>query len=67
LTNVSAVGTLCLMNWKLQRPDPDRSRRRLQLLAELAGAKSVRERMQSGRQRGDRLRMLIAERRRLVN
>ena len=49
------------MNWKLQRPDPDRSRRRLQLLAELADAKSVRERVQPRRQRVDRLRELIAD------
>jgi len=51
----------------LQRLDPERHRRRLQLLAELAGAKSVRERLQPRQVRGDRLRELIATRRRLTS
>jgi hypothetical protein len=52
---------------KLDRPDPDRRRRRLRLLAELADAKPVRgcleprRRVQVGRIRG-----LIASRRRLA-
>ncbi|WP_170208616.1 hypothetical protein [Micromonospora pisi] len=54
------------MAWTEQRLDPERSRRRLQLLAELAGAKSVRERTQPRRVRVDRLRELIASRRRLA-
>ncbi|MEV0392297.1 hypothetical protein [Polymorphospora rubra] len=54
------------MAWTVQRLDPDRSRRRLQLLAELAGAKAVRERELPRQVRGDRLRELIATRRRLA-
>ncbi|MDR6324737.1 hypothetical protein [Actinoplanes couchii] len=46
------------------RLDPDRSRRRLQLLAALAQMKSTREPMPSPRLRGLRLRELIAARRR---
>jgi hypothetical protein len=55
------------MAWTEQRLDPERSRRRLQLLAELAGAKSVREREHPRRARVDRLRELIDNRRRLAN
>jgi hypothetical protein len=55
------------MAWTVQRLDPDRSRRRLQLLAELSGAKSVRERTQPRRVQGERLRELIATRRRLAS
>jgi hypothetical protein len=51
----------------LQRLDPDRRRRRLQLLAELADAKSVRDRVRPQRVRHDRLRELIAVRRRLAS
>jgi hypothetical protein len=54
------------MVWMLPRLDPDRRRRRLQLLAQLADAKSIRDRMQPRRLRGDRLREVIASRRRLV-
>jgi len=50
-----------------QRLDPERNRRRLQLLAELAGAKSARAREYPRRVRAERLRELIASRRRLVN
>jgi hypothetical protein len=50
-----------------QRLDPDRRRRRLELLAALADAKSAREYSQPRRLRGARLRELIANRRRLVN
>jgi hypothetical protein len=67
LTNEPAIGTLGGMNWKLQRPDPDRRRRRLRLLAELADAKSARDRVQPGRALVDRQRELIAIRRRHAN
>ncbi|MEV6341828.1 hypothetical protein [Actinoplanes sp. NPDC051851] len=50
-----------------QRLDPDRCRRRLELLAALAHAKSARELTTPQRLRGMRLRELIATRRRLVN
>jgi hypothetical protein len=50
-----------------QRLDPDRRRRRLELLAALADAKSARESAQPLRLRGARLREIIATRRRLVN
>ena len=48
-----------------QRLDPDRRRRRLQLLAQLADAKSVPNHLQPRRLRNDRLRNLIATRRQL--
>ncbi|MGC9669100.1 hypothetical protein ACNTMW_21405 [Planosporangium sp. 12N6] len=50
----------------LQRLDPDRRRRRLRLLAELADAKALRDRVQPRGARTDRLRELIARRRRLA-
>ncbi|MEV4704619.1 hypothetical protein [Actinoplanes sp. NPDC049316] len=50
-----------------QRLDPDRRRRRLELLAALADAKSARELSQPQRLRGARIRELIANRRRLAN
>jgi hypothetical protein len=49
-----------------QRLDPDRRRRRLELLAALADAKSARERSQPQRLQGARIRELIANRRRFV-
>jgi hypothetical protein len=52
--------------WTLQRLDPERRRRRIQLLTELADAKSVRVRLAPRRARGDQLRDLIALRRRLA-
>jgi hypothetical protein len=55
------------MAWSLQRLDPDRRRRRLQLLAALADAKSARERAQPQRLRDARLRELIVNRRRLAS
>jgi hypothetical protein len=67
LTNRSEVGTLWRMALTLQRLDPERHRRRLQLLAELSGAKAVRDRVQPRRLRTDRLRELIATRRRLAS
>ncbi|MFE9691958.1 hypothetical protein [Micromonospora sp. NPDC005806] len=48
------------------RLDPERSRRRLQLLAELAGARAVRQRERPQRVRTERLRQLIATRRRIA-
>ncbi|HET9519197.1 MAG TPA: hypothetical protein VFO77_15850 [Actinoplanes sp.] len=50
-----------------QSNDPERRRRRLQLLAALADAKSARERARPERLHGARLRELIASRRRLAN
>jgi len=67
LTNVDTVGNLDFMSHTPQRLDPDRRRRRLELLAALADAKSARESSQPQRLRGARLRELIANRRRLVN
>jgi hypothetical protein len=67
LTNVAALGNVGGMAPSPQRLDPDRRRRRLQLLAALADAKSARERAQPERLRGARLRELIANRRRLAN
>jgi hypothetical protein len=66
LTNRHAFGTLGRMALTLQRLDPERHRRRLQLLAERAGAKAVRDRRQPRLNHVDRLRELIATRRRLA-
>jgi hypothetical protein len=70
---VAVVGLTCdvtlgnLSNvWTLQRLDPERRRRRIQLLTELADAKSVRVRLAPRRARGDHLREIIAMRRRLA-
>jgi hypothetical protein len=52
------------MAWSLQRLDPDRRRRRVQLLAALADAKTARQRAQPERLRGARLREIIVNRRR---
>lgn len=49
---------------KLQRLDPERRRRRLQLLAQLSDAKALRDRVQPRRAYVDRLQGLIATRRR---
>jgi hypothetical protein len=49
-----------------QRLDPDRRRRRLELLAARADAKSVRERSQPVRLRGARIREIIEVRRRFA-
>ncbi|MFC7550979.1 hypothetical protein [Plantactinospora sp. GCM10030261] len=48
------------------RLDPDRSRRRMQLLAEIAGAKRIRDRDRPPGARVERLQELIATRRRLA-
>jgi len=66
LTNVVAVGNLGVMASSPQRLDPDRRRRRLELLAALAEAKSARELIQPERLRGARIREIIATRRRRV-
>ncbi|GAA2192781.1 hypothetical protein GCM10009848_50360 [Micromonospora lupini] len=66
LTWPSRLGTLGTMAWTTPRQDPDRNRRRLQLLAELAGARAVRQRSRPQRQRTERLRQLIATRRRVA-
>ncbi|MBG0560897.1 hypothetical protein [Actinoplanes aureus] len=67
MTNVVRLGTLGTMAPSPQRLDPDRCRRRLELLAALAHAKSARESDPTQRLRGIRLRELIATRRRPVN
>ncbi|WP_406039809.1 hypothetical protein OG799_29650 [Micromonospora sp. NBC_00898] len=54
------------MAWTTPRLDPERSRRRLQLLAELAGARTVRQRERPQRARTERLRQLIAARKQIV-
>ncbi len=66
LTKAATVGNLGCMAPSPQRLDPDRRRRRLELLAALADAKSARERTQPERLRGARIRELIANRRRHV-
>jgi hypothetical protein len=66
LTNRVTIGNLGCMAPSPQRLDPDRRRRRLELLAALADAKSARELTQPQRLRGARLRELIANRRRHV-
>ncbi len=66
LTNLAGLGSLGPMSHVPQRPDPERRRRRLELLAALADAKSARDLNQPHRLRGARLRELIASRRRLA-
>ena len=66
MTNVVVLGNLGRMAPSPQRLDPDRRRRRLELLAALADAKSAREHKQPERLRGARIRELIANRRRHV-
>jgi hypothetical protein len=58
--------TLGYMALRLERLDPDRRRKRLAILAEVAGAKAVRARVMPRRAEADRLRVLIASRRRLA-
>ncbi len=65
LTSTSSAGHIRGMPpMKLQRLDPERRRRRLQLLAELSDAKALRDRVRPRRAQVDRLRDLIATRRR---
>jgi hypothetical protein len=66
LTKAASLGSLGSMATSPRRLDPDRRRRRLELLAALADAKSARERTQPERLRGARIRELIANRRRHV-
>jgi hypothetical protein len=53
-----------LRRLELRRLDPERRRRRVQILAELAEAASLRDRVASRRARSERLRDVIAARRR---
>jgi len=66
LTNVVALGNLGCMAPSPQRLDPDRRRRRLELLAALADAKFARDHAQPEHLRDARIRELIANRRRRV-
>lgn len=66
LTNALIFVTLGNMAFKLQRLDPDRRRKRLAVLAERAGVGAIRGRVVRRRARADRLRELIATRRRLA-
>jgi hypothetical protein len=50
----------------LSRLDPERRRRRLQLLAELAEAQALRDRVAPRRARVDRAREIIVSRRRMA-
>ncbi len=54
------------MAMRLRRLDPERRRKRLALLAELASAKTVRQRVMGRNVQATRLRELIASRRRLA-
>jgi hypothetical protein len=65
LTNVVPLGNLRSMASPASRPDPERRRRRLELLAALADAKSARNHHPE-RRRGARIRELIANRRRFA-
>lgn len=60
------MGNLGFMATSPQRLDPERRRRRLELLAALADAKSAREHSHPERLRGARIRELIANRRRFA-
>jgi hypothetical protein len=64
LTKAVSIGNLGCMASSPQRLDPERRRRRLELLAALADAKSARELSHPQRLRGARIRELIANRRR---
>jgi hypothetical protein len=66
LTPIAPRITLSTMALRLQRLDPERRRRRLTLLVERADAKALRERLDPRRLRADRLRELIANRRRIA-
>jgi hypothetical protein len=66
LTNDPAAVTLGNMALRLQRLDPERRRKRLELLAERTGAKTLREGVAPRRIQADRIRELIATRRRLA-
>ena len=66
MTNPAPTRHPLRMPLTLQRLDPERYRRRLRLLAEIAGTKTVRDRLQPRSIHAVRLRELIASRRRLV-
>jgi hypothetical protein len=72
LTKVRRFVTLGDMALRLRRLDPERRRKRLALLAALAGAKrlasakTARNRVAPGQVQADRVRDLIATRRRLA-
>jgi len=63
LTNALRLVTLGNMALRLQRLDPERRRKRLEVIAERAGSKVQRERIDL---RAVRIRELIAVRRRLT-
>ena len=58
------LGTLNSMAYALQVPDPDRRRRRLQLLAEFSDARALRERLSHRAAAAEQVRVLLATRRR---
>ena len=67
MTNALRLVTLSNMALRLQRLDPERRRKRLALLAERSGAKTFREGVFVARRiQADRIRDLIATRRRLA-
>ena len=67
MTNLRAFVTLGNMALRLQRLDPERRRKRLALLAERSGAKTLREGVIVPRRiQADRIREIIATRRRLA-
>jgi hypothetical protein len=67
LTNARRFVTLGNMALRLQRLDPERRRKRLALLAERSGMKTLREGIVVPRRlQSDRIRELIATRRRLA-
>jgi hypothetical protein len=66
LTNALRFVTLGNMALRLQRLDPERHRKRLALLAERSGAKTGREGLDPRRIQADRIREIVATRRRLA-
>jgi len=66
LTNAPRFVTLGNMALRLQRLDPERRRKRLALLAERSGAKTVRTGLDPRRVEADRIREIVATRRRLA-
>lgn len=66
MTNAPRFVTLGNMALRLQRLDPERRRKRLALLAERSGAKTVRKGLDPRRVEADRIREIVATRRRLA-
>lgn len=64
LTKTRSDGSLGCMAQMLQRLDPERRRRRLRVLAEIADAKAVRARVAPRQAYANQVRDLIAMRRR---